>query len=90
MHNNGSLYNSTNHRMDLAEYRGRDDSLDSALVGTGLYEPTPDYASMAESMGVNGYGPVEDPDEIAEALRSAWADVQAGEPALVDVVCQAR
>ncbi len=90
MHNNGSLYNSTNHRMDLAEYRGRDDSIDSALVGTGLYEPTPDYASMAESMGVNGYGPIEDPDDIAEALRSAWADVQAGEPALVDVVCQAR
>ena len=90
VHNNGSLYNSTNHRMNLAEHRGRDASFERALVGTGLYEPTPDYASMAESMGVNGYGPVEEPDELGPALRAAWDDVKNGEPALVDVVCQPR
>jgi acetolactate synthase-1/2/3 large subunit len=66
VHNNGSLYNSTNHRMELTEHRGRDASFERALVGTGLYEPIPDYASIAEyastaeSMGVTGYGPVED------------------------------
>lgn len=90
VHNNQSLYNSTEHRMNLADYRGRDDSLESALIGTGYWDPTPDYASMAESMGVNGYGPIEDPDEIAGALRQAWQDVKNGEPALVDVVCQPR
>ncbi|MFB6160552.1 MAG: thiamine pyrophosphate-binding protein [Haloferacaceae archaeon] len=90
VHNNGSLYNSTNHRMELAKHRGRDASFERALVGTGLYEPTPDYARIAEAMGVNGYGPVEDPDELGPVLRDAWADVQAGEPALVDVVCQPR
>lgn len=90
IHNNRSLYNSTEHRMNLAAHRGRDDSYESALIGTGFWDPTPDYASMAEAMGVNGYGPIEDPDEIAGALRQAWTDVQNGEPALVDVVCQPR
>jgi acetolactate synthase-1/2/3 large subunit len=90
IHNNRSLYNSTNHRMRLAEYRGRDDSYESALIGTGYWDPTPDYAAMAESMGVNGYGPIEDPEEIAPALEAAWEDVTNGEPALVDVVCQPR
>jgi acetolactate synthase-1/2/3 large subunit len=90
VHNNGSLYNSTSHRMTLAEHRGRDASFERALVGTGLYEPTPDYASMAESMGVTGYGPVEDPDQLAPTLREAWKTVQGGDPVLVDVVCQPR
>jgi acetolactate synthase-1/2/3 large subunit len=90
IHNNRSLYNSTDHRMNLANFRGRDDSYDSALIGTGYWDPTPDYATMAESMGVNGYGPIEDPDEVADALAQAWEDVQNGEPALVDVVCQPR
>jgi len=53
-------------------------------------DPTPDYAAMAESMGITGYGPIEDPDELGPALRAAWADVQGGDPALVDVVCQPR
>jgi len=90
VHNNGALYNSTNHRMTLAKHRGRDASLEKALVGTGLYEPTPDYATMAESMGVTGYGPVEDPDELAPTLREAWETVEGGDPVLVDVVCQPR
>jgi acetolactate synthase-1/2/3 large subunit len=90
VHNNGSLYNSTSHRMTLAEHRGRDASFESALVGTGLYEPTPDYATMAESMGVKGFGPVEDPDELGPTLREAWEVVKNGDPVLVDVVCQPR
>jgi len=90
VHNNGSLYNSTSHRMTLAEHRGRDASFESALVGTGFYKPTPDYATMAESMGVSGFGPVEDPDELGPTLREAWQVVKSGDPVLVDVVCQPR
>lgn len=90
VHNNQSLYNSTQHRMGLAEYRGRDDSYKKALIGTGIWDPVPDYAQIAESMGVNGYGPIEDPDEIASALKAALDDVKGGKPALVDVVCQVR
>ncbi|WP_380676173.1 thiamine pyrophosphate-dependent enzyme [Salinigranum sp. GCM10025319] len=74
VHNNGALYNSTQHRMNLAAYRGRDDSYERALVGTGL-NPVPDYASLAELFGVTGYGPVEEPDELAPVLERAWDDV---------------
>jgi acetolactate synthase-1/2/3 large subunit len=90
VHNNMSLFNSTQHRMRLAEYRGRESSFERALVGTGLWDPVPDYATMAESMGVEGYGPVEEPEDLAPALRAAWEDVQDGKPALVDVLSQPR
>ena len=90
VHNNMSLFNSTQHRMRLAEYRGREASFERALVGTGLWDPVPDYATMAESMGVEGYGPVEEPEDLAPALRAAWEDVQDGKPALVDVLSQPR
>lgn len=90
VHNNRSLYNSTEHRMKLAEYRGRDASYERALVGTGYDGPTPDYATIAEAQGVNGYGPVEDPDELAPTLEAAWQDVKNGDPVLVDVVSQPR
>ncbi|MDX1746516.1 MAG: thiamine pyrophosphate-dependent enzyme, partial [Halobacteriales archaeon] len=90
VHNNRSLYNSTAHRQTLAAHRGRDASEDAALVGTGLVDPTPDYAAMAESMGVEGHGPVTDPDDLPAALEAAYETVRGGSPALVDVVCQAR
>lgn len=90
MHNNRSLFNSTNHRIRLAEFRDRDDSLERAHVGTGYTEPTPEYAPIAEAMGVVGYGPVEDPEELKPTLEAAWQDVKAGRPVLVDVVCQER
>ncbi|WP_416841492.1 thiamine pyrophosphate-dependent enzyme [Haloferax sp. DFSO52] len=90
VHNNGTLYNSTQHRMRLADHRDRDSSFERALIGTGLKGPTPDYASLAESLGVKGYGPVEDPDELPAVLAAAWEDVQNGTPVLVDVVCQVR
>lgn len=90
VHNNRALYNSTAHRQTLAAHRGRDASEAAALVGTGLVEPTPDYAAMAESMGVAGYGPVEDPGDLPDALDAAYRTVRNGRPALVDVVCQPR
>ena len=90
VHNNQSLYNSTNHRMELAKHRGRDASYEKALVGTGIWDPVPDYAQIAESMGVKGYGPVEDPDDLKPTLKAAWEDVKEGQPVLVDVVCQPR
>jgi len=86
MHNNRALYNSTNHRQELARRRGRDDGFDRALVGTGLDEPAPDYAAIADALGVRGYGPVEDPDELPAVLEEAWEAVQGGSPVLVDVV----
>lgn len=88
MHNNKSMHNSTKHRMELAEYRERDASYERALIGTGFVDPTPDYASIASGMGVSGYGPVTDPDDLGLTLQAAWDEVREGTPVLVDVVCQ--
>lgn len=90
VHNNRAFYNSTNHRIELAKFRGRDASLERARIGTGIWDPTPDYAAVAESMGVNGYGPIEDPGDLAPALEAAWKDARSGQPALVDVISQPR
>ncbi len=90
MHNNQSYYNSTEHRMNLAASRGRNADYEQALIGTGLVDPTPDYATMAESMGVSGFGPIDDPDNLREELEAAWQAVKDGKPVLVDVICQPR
>lgn len=90
VHNNRCLYNSTRHRMDLAESRGRDASFERALIGTGLIDPIPDYAAAAEALGVSGYGPVEEPGDLGPALRAAWDEAKAGNAVLVDVVSQPR
>ncbi|MFC7216058.1 thiamine pyrophosphate-dependent enzyme [Saliphagus sp. GCM10025334] len=90
MHNNRQMYNSTNHRMNLAESRGRDSTHESALIGTGYRDPSPDFASIAEAMGVVGYGPVKDPAELNKVLTAAWEDAKNGSPVLVDVVCQSE
>lgn len=90
VHNNQTLYNSTEHCMNLAGYRNRDNSYDRALIGTGLTSPTPDYATIAEGNGITGYGPVTDPADLKPTLEDAWADVKNGEPVLVDVVAQPR
>ena len=60
------------------------------MIGTGLDDPTPDYAGLAEAFGVAGFGPIEEPDDLAPALERAWEVVTRGEPALVDVVAQPR
>jgi thiamine pyrophosphate-dependent acetolactate synthase large subunit-like protein len=90
VHNNGCLFNSTNHRMELADYRGRDASFERALVGTSVTDPTPDYASIAASFGIESYGPVTDPEDLSDVLQSAWSVTKRGEPVLVDVVSKPR
>ena len=90
VHNNGCLYNSTRHRMDLADARGRDGSFERALVGTSVSDPRPDYSGIAESLGVAGYGPVEEPEELKAVLDDAWSEANRETPVLVDVRCQPR
>jgi acetolactate synthase-1/2/3 large subunit len=76
--------------MKLAEVRGRDSSRERALIGTGLDDPITDFAKLAESMGVSGYGPVTDPEDLRPTLQKAWDEVKAGKPVLVDVISQDR
>ena len=51
-----------------------------------LEDPNIDYAKVAQGLGLHGEGPITDPKDLGPALRRAIATVQAGEPALVDVV----
>jgi thiamine pyrophosphate-dependent acetolactate synthase large subunit-like protein len=55
-----------------------------------LNNPDIDYTKIAQGYGSHAEGPVTNPNDLAGALSRALARVRAGEPALVDVVSQAR
>jgi len=63
---------------------------DRAHIGTTIRDPNINYAKMAETYGMYGEGPIEDPNDLGPALQRALAHVRAGEPALIDVVTQPR
>lgn len=66
----------------------RNRGIDRAVVGTLITDPNIDYAQLAKSMGVYAEGPIDNPNDLAPALRRAIAVVKRGEPALLDVVTQ--
>jgi acetolactate synthase I/II/III large subunit len=72
----------------MCSQRGR--GTDNAHIGTTLNNPDIDYTKIAQGYGLYAEGPVTDPNKLAPALQRALARVRAGEPALVDVVSQAR
>jgi benzoylformate decarboxylase/acetolactate synthase-1/2/3 large subunit len=72
----------------MARLRGT--PLANAPVGMELDRPAPDFAAAARALGWWAEGPIEDPDRLGAVLRVAVAEVVAGRPALVDVVCQPR
>jgi len=89
MHNNRAYHQELMHLQRMASRRGR--GLDgSAKIGNALEDPNIDFASVARGMGMWATGPITDPDKLGPALREALAVVEAGEPALVDVVSQPR
>ena len=55
-----------------------------------LFDPDPDFAGLARSMGWHGEGPFESGDELKPALKRAIEQVKKGKPALVDAVCDRR
>ncbi len=86
MYNNRAYYNDWNHQIVVAKNRGTDPS--RANIGMDLYDPDPDFAGLARSMGWYSEGPIEDGDDAQAALRRAIEQVRKGKPALVDTVCQ--
>ena len=88
MHNNRAYHQEVMHIQRMADRHGR--GIDRAGIGTAIDAPNIDFAKMADSMGVWSKGPITDPANLAPALRQALAVVKRGEPALVDVVSQAR
>jgi benzoylformate decarboxylase/acetolactate synthase-1/2/3 large subunit len=64
--------------------------MDTAKIGTAIENPNIDFAGLARAQGVWAEGPIGEPAALGPALARAVAVVKRGEPALVDVVSQAR
>ena len=88
MWNNRAYHQEVMHVQRMANWRQRD--LTTAKVGTFIREPNVDYAMLAKSMGVTGIGPITDPNDLGPAIRRGIDAVKAGEPVLIDAVCQPR
>ncbi|MSP41471.1 MAG: thiamine pyrophosphate-binding protein [Deltaproteobacteria bacterium] len=88
MYNNRAYYNDWAHQIHMAHQRGTDPQ--RAYIGMDLESPPPDFAHIAKGLGWYAEGPIEDPAEIAPALKRAIAQVKAGKPALVDAIVWRR
>jgi acetolactate synthase-1/2/3 large subunit len=87
MHNNRAYHTEVMHLQRMCARRER--GIDRAQIGATMTNPNIDFARLAQSMGVYGEGPIENPKNLAPAIRRALDVVKRGEPALVDVVSQA-
>jgi acetolactate synthase-1/2/3 large subunit len=88
MYNNRAYYNDWEHQIRVAEHRGT--PVERAHIGQDIVGPEPDFATLARSCGWYAEGPIDQPQDIAAALRRAIAKVKAGQPALVDTILQPR
>jgi len=88
MYNNRAYYNDWEHQIRVAQHRGT--PVERASIAQDIAGPAPDFAAMAKSMGWYAEGPIEQPADVAPALRRAIAQVKAGTPALIDTVVRAR
>jgi len=61
-----------------------------ANIGTTITDPNIDYCKLAQGLGLHAEGPINDPAELGPAIKRAIEVVKRGEPALIDVVTQAR
>ena len=92
MHNNRGYHQEVMHVQRMSNRRNRVAFVGKDLgpIGTRIENPNIDYARLAGSLGCYSAGPINDPSELAPALKKAVEVVKAGEPALVDVVTQPR
>jgi acetolactate synthase-1/2/3 large subunit len=88
MHNNRAYHQELMYIEDMAARAQR--GVDTAKVGTGLFDPNIDYAMLAKAYGVYSAGPIENPNDLGPAIKKAIEVVKKGEPALIDVVTQPR
>ncbi|HVY56633.1 MAG TPA: thiamine pyrophosphate-binding protein [Xanthobacteraceae bacterium] len=88
MYNNRAYFNDWEHQIRVAELRGT--PVERAYIGQDIAGPEPDFATLARSCGWYAEGPIEQPQDIAGALKRAIAKVKAGQPALVDTIVRHR
>jgi acetolactate synthase I/II/III large subunit len=88
MHNNRGYHQERMFLQDMASRAGR--GIENTHIGVALDSPNINYATLAKAYGVYSAGPIENPKDLGPALKDALAVVKKGEPALIDVVTQAR
>ncbi len=88
MHNNRAYHQELMEVQIAANQHNR--GIDRAHIGTTIDDPNIDYAKLAQSMGMMGIGPIEQPGDLASAIRRGIETVKRGEPVLIDVVTQPR
>jgi thiamine pyrophosphate-dependent acetolactate synthase large subunit-like protein len=81
--NNRSFFNDELHQERVARQRGR--PVENRWIGQAITGPEIDLATMARGQGCTGIGPVEEPKQLAGAIRDAVAAVRAGKVCVVDV-----
>ena len=90
MFNNRAYHEELMHIQRMANRHNRGIAGSTINVGTVFDDPFIDFSKLAQSMGVYGEGPIENPSDLAPAIRRAIAVVKRGQPALIDVVTQPR
>jgi thiamine pyrophosphate-dependent acetolactate synthase large subunit-like protein len=88
MHNNRAYHMERMYITTMAARATRDVS--RANIGCELAEPFIDHVALARAYGVQGFGPIENPNDLGPAIKRAVEVVKRGEPALVDVITQGR
>ena len=88
MHNNRGYHQEVMYLHYMAGVRGR--GTDRMHIGTTLRDPFIDYTKMAAAYGMEGEGPIDDPEHLDEALARGVAAVKEGRPYLIDVITEPR
>ncbi len=88
IYNNRAYHQEVMHMQRMASWRQR--GVEQALVGTVITDPNINFATVAQGMGVEGIGPIEDPNDLTAAIRRGIEVVKTGEPVVIDVIAQPR
>lgn len=88
MHNNRGYHQEVMRLQRQATVMNR--GADRVYIGTKLWNPEIDYASIAKGYGMYAEGPISDPKDLAAAYKRGIERVKNGEPALIDVITQPR
>ena len=88
VHNNRGYHQERMYIQMVASKMNR--GIDRSHIGTSFTDPYINYAMMAKSYGMYSEGPISDPKDLGPAIKRGLERVQAGEPALIDVLTQPR
>jgi hypothetical protein len=89
MFNNRSYFNDEGHQEFVARFRNR--AIENKSVGIRIDAPAVEFTTLARSLGVEGIGPISDPDRLRAALQQGIHTARdLRRPALVEVLRQSR